>query len=70
MYIMVPEPISTAYFIIPSHESVYICVSRTVAKQRLAKNVTAAMSTHKTKEELLEASFYMWSVLYQWKVGD
>jgi hypothetical protein len=27
MYIMAPEPISTAYFINPSHQSVSVCVS-------------------------------------------
>jgi hypothetical protein len=26
MYIMSPEPISTAYFLNPSHQSVYLCV--------------------------------------------
>jgi hypothetical protein len=60
MYIMAPEPISTAYFINPSHQSVSVCVYLLsllgkgsvkcippfVARQRLGKNVTAATNTH------------------------
>jgi hypothetical protein len=72
MHIMEPELISTAYFIIdPSYQSVcpymYLPI---VARQRLGKNVTAAMQTHATLEELLDAPFSMRSVKYQRKVGD
>jgi hypothetical protein len=38
-----------------------------VARQRLGRNVTAVTNTHATIEELLEASFSMWSVSYQGK---
>jgi hypothetical protein len=41
-----------------------------VARQRLAKNVTASTNSHATIEELLDASFHMHSVMYQRKVGD
>jgi hypothetical protein len=41
-----------------------------IARQRLGKNVTAAINTHATIEELLDASFSMQSVWYQKKVGD
>jgi hypothetical protein len=37
MYIMVPDPISAAYFMFPSMSLLY---------QRLGKNVTAATNTH------------------------
>jgi hypothetical protein len=55
MYIMAPEPFSTAYFINPSHQSVCVYVyppivvrqrlgknNHSVATQRLDKNVTVA----------------------------
>jgi hypothetical protein len=42
-YIVTPEPISTAYFINPSHQSVSIRVSPIVTRQRLGKKVTAAI---------------------------
>jgi hypothetical protein len=71
MYTMAPEPISTANFINPAHQSVCLYVySFIVAEQRLGKNVTAATNTHATKEELLDALFSMRSVSYQRKVGD
>jgi hypothetical protein len=70
MYIMAPEPISTAYFINPSHYSVCLYANPPiVAKQRLAKNVTAATNTHATIELFYE-SFSMQTVSYQKKVGD
>jgi hypothetical protein len=48
MHIMAPEPISTAYFINPSHQSVCLYVyPLIVARQRLGKNVTAATNTRK-----------------------
>jgi hypothetical protein len=49
MYIMASEPISTAYFINPCHQSMYPPI---VARQRLGKNFTAATNTHATVEEL------------------
>jgi hypothetical protein len=55
MYIMAPEPISTAYFVIPSHQSV--CLYVYVAGQRFSKNVTAATNTDATIEELLDVSY-------------
>jgi hypothetical protein len=43
MYITAPEPISTAYFINPLHQSVCLYVyPLIVARQRLGKNVTTA----------------------------
>jgi hypothetical protein len=57
-YIMALEPISTAYFINPSHRFVCLYVyPPIVARQRLGKNVTAAKNTQATIEELLDASF-------------
>jgi hypothetical protein len=68
MYIMATEPISTAYFINPSHQSLCLYVYPTiVARQRLGKNITAATNTHTIIGELLDASFSMQSVLYQRK---
>jgi hypothetical protein len=68
MSVMAPEPISTAYFINPSHQSVRIYVyQRIVASQRLGKNVTVTTNAHATIEEFLEASFSMQSVSYQGK---
>jgi hypothetical protein len=71
MYIMAPEPISTAYVINPSHQSVCLYVYPSiVARQRFGKNVTAATNTHATIGELLVASFSMRYGSYQRKVGD
>jgi hypothetical protein len=53
-YIMAPELISRAYFINASHQSVY--VSPVIARQRLNKNITAAI-------ELLDTSFCMVRVM-------
>jgi hypothetical protein len=55
--IMAPEPMSTAYFIKYSHKSVCLHVyPPVVAMQRLCKkNITAAMNTHETIEEFLDA---------------
>jgi hypothetical protein len=67
-YIMASKPISTAYFINPSHQSVCLCVSFLsflgkgyenctpvlIAKQRLRKRIPAAI-IHATVEELLDA---------------
>jgi hypothetical protein len=41
MYIMAPEPISTAHFLNPSHQSVCLYVyPLSAARQRLSKDVT------------------------------
>jgi hypothetical protein len=40
-----------------------------VARQRLGRNVTAVRNTYATIEKLLDASFSMWPVSYQGKVG-
>jgi hypothetical protein len=53
MHIMEPEPISTAYFINPSHQSLCLYVRPSmVAVPWLSKNVTTASNTHTTTEEL------------------
>jgi hypothetical protein len=78
--IMAPEPISVAYFLNPSHQSVCLYVYPPViarqwlsknppiiARERLGKNVTAAVNTHATIEELLDVSFCMWSISYHGK---
>jgi hypothetical protein len=36
-YITTPDPISTAYFINPSHQSICMCIPPTIARQRLGK---------------------------------
>jgi hypothetical protein len=70
-HIMAPVPISTAYLRDPSHQFLCLYVYPSiVVRQRLGKNVTAAMYTHATIEELLDAWFSMLSVSYQWEVGD
>jgi hypothetical protein len=54
MYIMTPEPISTAYLIDPFHQSAYLYVYPfTVSRQRLGKNVTTAANTYASTEGLL-----------------
>jgi hypothetical protein len=69
-YIMAPGPVSTVYFINPSHQSVRVYVyPLIVARQQFGKNVTAAMNTHATIK-LSDASFSMWPVPYKRKVGD
>jgi hypothetical protein len=56
LYIMAPEPISVAYFINPSHQSMCLCVSLLgkgsvkfippfIARQRLSEHVPAATNT-------------------------
>jgi hypothetical protein len=59
---MTSEPISTAYFINPSHQSVSVCVSPIIGK-----SVTAATNTRTV--ELFDA-FYMRSVSCQRNVSD
>jgi hypothetical protein len=71
MYIMEPQPISTAYFINPSHQSVCLYVyPPIVIRQRLGKNVTAATNKNATLDKLLDESFSMRSVSYQKNVDD
>jgi hypothetical protein len=70
MNIMAPEPISTAYFINISPQSLCLYVYPSIAaRQRLDNNVSAATNTHAAIEELLDASFSVRSVSYQRKVG-
>jgi hypothetical protein len=65
---MAPEPISAAYLINPSHQSVCLYMyPLIVARQRLGENVTAETNAHATIEELLDKSFSMGSVSYQEK---
>jgi hypothetical protein len=71
MYIMLPEPVSAAYFINSSHPSVRLYVyPLIVARQRLGENFTAATNTYAKIEELLDESFSMRSVSCQNKVGN
>jgi hypothetical protein len=71
IYIMAPEPISTAYFENPSHQSVCLYVyPPVVARQQLSKKVTASTTIQATVEELLDVSFSMLSGSSQRKVGD
>jgi hypothetical protein len=55
MYIMAPEPISTAYFIIPFHQSVVV-YPPIVARQRLSKSpsIVARQRVGKTNTHLTE----------------
>jgi hypothetical protein len=46
-----------------------MCIPHIVARQRLGKNLTVAMNTHATIEELLDASFSMRSVSCEEKVA-
>jgi hypothetical protein len=66
MYVLVPEPIWTAYIINASHKSV--CLYVYVVRRQRGKNITAARNTHTTIAELLDASFSIWSVSYQRRV--
>jgi hypothetical protein len=63
MCVMALEPISTAYFINPSHQSV--CPSPpVVAGQRPGKNITMATNAHTTIKKLLN-TFYMQPMLFK-----
>jgi hypothetical protein len=57
------------YFINLCHQSVLSIYPPILVRQQLGKDITAAMNNI-TIEELLDASFYIWSVLYQRKVGN
>jgi hypothetical protein len=70
MYIMEHEPISAVYLINLVNLCVCMCILPIVARHRLGKNVPAAKDTYATIEELLDVSFHMRSVLYEWKEGD
>jgi hypothetical protein len=50
-YITTPEPIWTAYFINPSHQSVCLCIL-IVARQRLGKHVSAATNTRSSTRNI------------------
>jgi hypothetical protein len=72
MYNMTYEPISTTYYINPSHQ--YVCWYKyvypsIVVTQRLGKHVPAATNIHATIKESLDASFSMRSVSYGKKEG-
>jgi hypothetical protein len=70
MHTMAPEPISTAYFLKPSQQSVCLCVYHSiVARQRLGKNVTETTNAYAKMEEFLDASLSMRLVSYQRKLG-
>jgi hypothetical protein len=63
MYIMAPEPISTAYLTNPSKQSVCLYVySPIVDRQRLSKHVLAAMNTRKNRI-VRSVVFYMVHVI-------
>jgi hypothetical protein len=60
---MTPEPISTAYFINPSHQSLCLYVyPPIVARHRLGKNVTAAKNARTAIEEFFGEYFSMRSL--------
>jgi hypothetical protein len=59
-YIMAHEHISTAYFINPSHQSVWLYVYPTiVAKQRLSKHVPAVKNTDSSRRIVGRVVFYV-----------
>jgi hypothetical protein len=64
-----PEPISTAYFINPSHQSLRVCICiRLSLLGNGSVNALPRQRMQATVEELLDASFFIWSVLYQRRV--
>jgi hypothetical protein len=66
IYIMAPEPISTAYFINPSHLSVCVYMYlHIVGRQGVGKNVTTVMNIRATIDKLFDAKFPKRSVSYQ-----
>jgi hypothetical protein len=69
MCIMAPEPISTAYFINPSHQSVSMC-NPSLLLVNGSVNTFQRQRIHATIDEFLDASFTMRSVSYQRKVVD
>jgi hypothetical protein len=70
MYIMAPEPTSSAYFINPSHQSVaLIAYPSLVARQLLVKNFTAETSRHKNRR-IVECIFFYDVRVVKGKLGD
>jgi hypothetical protein len=67
MYIMAPEPISTAYFINPSHQSVCLYVYPLLLLGSGSVETLPWQQIHATIEELLDVLFSLQSVLYQGK---
>jgi hypothetical protein len=74
-YVMAPEPISKAYFINPSHQSVCLYVHPPLvcrqqlcrnppigARQRLGNYVIAATNTHATTEKLFVGRLVCYAV--------
>jgi hypothetical protein len=75
MYIMAPDPISTAYFINPSHKSVCLyvyslsllgkgwvkCIPPFIARQRLGRHVPAAANTRNSRR--IVGRVYLWVCL-------
>jgi hypothetical protein len=59
IYVMAPDPISEAYFINPSPQSLCLYVHpHNVARQRLGKNVTAVTDIHNNREIVGHVVFY------------
>jgi hypothetical protein len=52
MYIMAPEPISTAYFVNPSRQFICMFIPPFFARQRLGKHVPAAKSTRNNRSDV------------------
>jgi hypothetical protein len=70
MYIMAAEPILTAYFIDPFHQSVCLYVyPRLLLLGSGSVDTFPWQRIHTPIEELLEASFYLRCVWYQRNVG-
>jgi hypothetical protein len=67
LYIMSPKPISTAYFMNPSHQSVSLWL---FSLSLLGNGSVKLLLWHTTKEELLDSSFSICPVSYQKKVED
>jgi hypothetical protein len=65
MYVMVPEPISAAYFINPTHQSVCLYVYTYSRYRCQATALLTEPLQSATIEELLDALFSVRSVLYQ-----
>jgi hypothetical protein len=61
MYIMAPEPISTAHFINPSYQSLCLCIPA-------YRCLVTARQTHSHLIELLEASFSIRSWSYERRI--
>jgi hypothetical protein len=54
VYIMASEPISAAYFINPSRQSLWLYVYPSIiARQQLSRNVTEATKAHATNRRII-----------------